>query len=73
VCNHPAQLLGDNSSIPNRSGKLARLTEMLERRKTIAENTIGAGEGWQTELSNEQLKESLPCGGRPSASDNFEG
>ena len=30
VCNHPAQFLGDNSSIVNRSGKLARLTEMLE-------------------------------------------
>ncbi len=30
VCNHPAQFLGDNSAIPNRSGKLARLTEMLE-------------------------------------------
>lgn len=30
VCNHPAQFLGDNSSVPDRSGKLARLTEMLE-------------------------------------------
>ena len=30
VCNHPAQFLGDNSSIPGRSGKLARLNEMLE-------------------------------------------
>jgi SNF2 family DNA or RNA helicase len=30
VCNHPAQFLGDNSSIAGRSGKLARLTEMLE-------------------------------------------
>lgn len=30
VCNHPAQLLGDNSAISGRSGKLARLTEMLE-------------------------------------------
>ncbi len=30
VCNHPAQFLGDNSKIPGRSGKLARLTEMLE-------------------------------------------
>ena len=30
VCNHPAQFLGDNSSIPDRSGKLARLTEMLD-------------------------------------------
>ncbi|MGH9718639.1 MAG: DEAD/DEAH box helicase [Bryobacteraceae bacterium] len=30
VCNHPAQFLKDNSSIPGRSGKLARLAEMLE-------------------------------------------
>jgi SNF2 family DNA or RNA helicase len=30
ICNHPAQFLGDRSPIPNRSGKLTRLTEMLE-------------------------------------------
>ncbi len=30
VCNHPAQFLGDNSSITDRSGKLARLTELLD-------------------------------------------
>ncbi len=30
VCNHPAQFLGDNSAIEGRSGKLARLSEMLE-------------------------------------------
>ncbi len=30
VCNHPAQFLGDNSSIDGRSGKLQRLTEMME-------------------------------------------
>ena len=30
VCNHPAQFLSDNSPIPGRSGKLTRLTEMLE-------------------------------------------
>jgi SNF2 family DNA or RNA helicase len=30
VCNHPAHFLGDNSAIPGRSGKLMRLTEMLE-------------------------------------------
>ena len=30
VCNHPAHLLKDGSAIPDRSGKLARLTEMLE-------------------------------------------
>jgi SNF2 family DNA or RNA helicase len=30
VCNHPAQFLGDRSPLPGRSGKLARLTEMVE-------------------------------------------
>jgi SNF2 family DNA or RNA helicase len=30
VCNHPAHFLGDNSALPGRSGKLARLTEMLD-------------------------------------------
>lgn len=30
VCNHPAQFLKDNSTVPGRSGKLARLTEMLD-------------------------------------------
>jgi SNF2 family DNA or RNA helicase len=37
VCNHPAQFLGDNSAIPERSGKLARLSEMLEE-------TLAAGD-----------------------------
>ncbi len=30
VCNHPAQFLGDGSSLKERSGKLNRITEMLE-------------------------------------------
>lgn len=30
VCNHPAQFLGDGSSLQGRSGKLNRITEMLE-------------------------------------------
>jgi SNF2 family DNA or RNA helicase len=30
ICNHPAQFLGDNTSIPKRSGKLERLVEMME-------------------------------------------
>jgi len=30
VCNHPAHYLGDGSALGDRSGKLARLTEMLE-------------------------------------------
>lgn len=30
VCNHPAHFMGDGSSLPQRSGKLSRLEEMLE-------------------------------------------
>ncbi|MBS2005193.1 MAG: DEAD/DEAH box helicase, partial [Cyanobacteria bacterium SZAS LIN-5] len=30
VCNHPAHFAGDNSALDGRSGKLERLTEMLE-------------------------------------------
>jgi SNF2 family DNA or RNA helicase len=30
VCNHPAQFLDDRSPLPGRSGKLARLAEMLD-------------------------------------------
>lgn len=30
ICNHPAHFLGDGSRIEGRSGKLARLTEMVE-------------------------------------------
>ena len=30
VCNHPAHFLGDNSAVGGRSGKLNRLTEMVE-------------------------------------------
>lgn len=30
VCNHPAQFFHDNSALKDRSGKLTRLTEMLE-------------------------------------------
>jgi SNF2 family DNA or RNA helicase len=30
VCNHPAQLVGDGSRVAGRSGKLARLEEILE-------------------------------------------
>jgi SNF2 family DNA or RNA helicase len=40
VCNHPAQFLGDNSAIPGRSGKLARLTEMLEEVLSAGERAL---------------------------------
>ncbi|NOT60631.1 MAG: DEAD/DEAH box helicase, partial [Acidobacteria bacterium] len=40
VCNHPAQFLGDNSALPGRSGKLARLTEMLEEVMALDERAL---------------------------------
>jgi len=40
VCNHPAQFLRDNSTLPGRSGKLARLTEMLEEILEVGERTL---------------------------------
>jgi SNF2 family DNA or RNA helicase len=40
VCNHPAQFLRDNSDITGRSGKLARLTEMLEEMFTVGDRAL---------------------------------
>ncbi|MBA3440241.1 MAG: DEAD/DEAH box helicase, partial [Pyrinomonadaceae bacterium] len=40
VCNHPAQFLGDNSSVAGRSGKLARLAEMLEEVLSTGERAL---------------------------------
>jgi hypothetical protein len=40
VCNHPAQFLGDGSSLPGRSGKLARLTEMLEEVLSVGDRAL---------------------------------
>ena len=40
VCNHPAQFLGDGSALPERSGKLARLTEMLEEALSVGDKAL---------------------------------
>jgi SNF2 family DNA or RNA helicase len=40
VCNHPAQFLGDNSPLPGRSGKLARLAEMVEEMITVGDRAL---------------------------------
>jgi len=40
VCNHPAQFLGDGSALPGRSGKLARLGEMLEEVLSVDERAL---------------------------------
>ena len=36
-----------------------RIQVMLERKREVAENLLGAGEGWITELSNEELRRLL--------------
>jgi SNF2 family DNA or RNA helicase len=40
VCNHPAQFLGDHSAVAGRSGKLARLTEMLEEALSAGDRAL---------------------------------
>lgn len=40
VCNHPAQFLADGSSVAGRSGKLNRLTEMLEEILELGERAL---------------------------------
>ncbi|MTV50516.1 ATP-dependent helicase [Heliobacillus mobilis] len=40
ICNHPAQFLGDNSDLGGRSGKLARLTEMVEEVLATGERAL---------------------------------
>jgi SNF2 family DNA or RNA helicase len=40
VCNHPRQLLGDGSAIDGRSGKLARLSEMLAEAVESGDRTL---------------------------------
>jgi len=34
-----------------------RIDEMIERKKDVAEQVVGTGEGWLTELSNDELRE----------------
>jgi len=40
VCNHPAQFLGDGSLLSGRSGKLMRLSEMLEEARAVRDRAL---------------------------------
>lgn len=40
VCNHPAHYLGDGSALSRRSGKLERLTEMLEEVLSVGDRAL---------------------------------
>ena len=39
-----------------------KIDEMIEAKKELAEKVIGAGEGWLTELSNQELREIFALG-----------
>jgi SNF2 family DNA or RNA helicase len=74
VCNHPAQFLGDQSPIPGRSGKLSRLTEMVEEllsegdRALIFTQFVDMGERLQRHLSATFGEEAIFLhGGVPAA------
>jgi SNF2 family DNA or RNA helicase len=34
-----------------------KIDEMIEGKKEVAEKVVGTGEGWLTELSNQELRE----------------
>jgi superfamily II DNA or RNA helicase len=40
ICNHPAQYLGESGPLPHRSGKLARLGEMLEEALSAGDKVL---------------------------------
>jgi SNF2 family DNA or RNA helicase len=40
VCNHPAHFLGDHSSLPDRSGKLERVTQLVEEILAVGERAL---------------------------------
>jgi SNF2 family DNA or RNA helicase len=40
ICNHPAQYLGESGPLAHRSGKLARLTEMLEEALSAGDKVL---------------------------------
>jgi len=85
VCNHPAQFLGDNSSIPGRSGKLARLTEMLEEVFAVGDRALVFSQFSEMgEILRRHLQETfgrevlflhggLPKGQRDRAIERFQG
>ncbi|HET9932436.1 MAG TPA: DEAD/DEAH box helicase, partial [Polyangiaceae bacterium] len=40
ICNHPAQYLGESGPLANRSGKLSRLSEMLEEALAVGDKAL---------------------------------
>jgi SNF2 family DNA or RNA helicase len=74
ICNHPAQYMADGSSLPGRSGKLARLEEMLEEVVESGEKALVFSQFAEMgTLLRRRLQEKLGCevlflhGGTPKA------
>jgi SNF2 family DNA or RNA helicase len=60
VLNHPAHFLGDGSPLPGRSGKLSRLTEMLEEALSAGDSALVFTQYTEMgEMLNRHLRQSL--------------
>lgn len=62
VCNHPAHFLGEKDPIKGRSGKLTRLTEMLEEALSVGDRALVFTQFVEMgHLLQRHLQESLGC------------
>jgi SNF2 family DNA or RNA helicase len=62
VCNHPVQFLGDKSRLPHRSGKLDRLTEMLEEIIEVGDRALVFSQFAEMgRLLKQHLQETFGC------------
>lgn len=63
VCNHPAHFLGDGSALAGRSGKLARLVEMLEEVQSTGDRALVFTQFYEMgEMLRKHLSETLGGG-----------
>lgn len=62
ICNHPSQFLHDKSELQNRSGKMARLEEMLEEAITEGDSALIFTQFAEMgEMLRKHLQETLGC------------
>jgi SNF2 family DNA or RNA helicase len=62
ICNHPAQFLHDKSAVPGRSGKLMRLTEMVEEALSEGDKALIFTQFREMgSILQEYLQEKLDC------------
>jgi SNF2 family DNA or RNA helicase len=62
VCNHPAQFLGDGSSVAGRSGKVSRLVEVLEEAVAVGDRSLVFTQFTQMgDMLERHLRQRLGC------------